>query len=137
MGNESSLVVVPNPTGITQVNIREFERYSIERYQKCPKHITIIRHADLEDDSELHCVLMDYVGPKQKQNLQKDFIVPGQEVIMVYDPTFGLFSIIRVSEKEGGPEFALVTSVQSFGGFLIPIEKLPINLFRLELQDEQ
>ena len=122
--------------GVPQVNIRELEKFAIERYQKCPKYITIVRHADLEDDSEFHCILMNHIGSSEiETGFQKDFIVPGQEVIMVHDPIFGLFSIIRVSEKEGGPEFALVASAQSIGGFLMPIDKLSVNLLLPEEQD--
>ncbi len=117
----------------TMVSIRDLEKWAVEKFKQCPKHITIIRHADREDDSQFHCVPMLTKDVSMVQRHEPvDFIVPGQTVIMVEDPEFGLFSIIRVTEKEGGPEFALVTSVTNRMGFLLPLEKLPPRLLHVD-----
>ena len=42
----------------TMVSIRDLEKWAVEKFKQCPKHITIIRHADREDDSQFHCVPM-------------------------------------------------------------------------------
>ena len=114
------------------VNIRDLEKDACENYKQCPKHITIIRHADLEDDSQFHCIPMSTKDMPMQRSEPVDFIVPGQTVVMVEDREFGLFSIIRVTEKENGPEFALVTSVTNRMGFLLPLEKLPSHLLHVE-----
>lgn len=118
-----------------EVNIRSLEELALEKYIECPKHITIVRHADLEDDSEFHCTRTAIMGPLRKgEGLVRNFIVPGQTVIMARDPKYGLFSVIRVSEEVNGPEFALVASVNSRMGFLLPLEKLPRELLGVEVQ---
>lgn len=137
MENTSSFIAgLGSMSGVIQINFRELEKFSIERYQRCPKYITIVRHANLEDDSEFHCILMDYIGPKPQSWLQRNFIVPEQKVLMANDATFGLFAIIRVYEKEDGPEFALIASVQTVGGIIISIEDLQKEVFHIEEPEE-
>lgn len=117
------------------VDIRSLEKDALEKYIECPKHITIVRHADLEDDSEFHCQIVALMGPpKPGTSTTRNFIVPGQEVVMVEDKKYGQFSIIRVSEEVNGPEYALITSVHSRMGFLYPLEKLPKELLGVEVR---
>ena len=123
--------------GNKEIDIQELEKRAHERYRECPKHTTVVRHADLEDDSVFHCVPVAIVGPHQsgKQG-NRVFIVPGQEVVMVEDPVYGLFSIIRVFEQINGPEYALVISVRSRMGFSVEIEKFPPDLLQTEVQTD-
>ncbi len=115
------------------INIRQLDQYAVEAYRQCPKHITIIRHADREDDSKFHCLPMATKSVPMVRLDPIDFIVPGQVVIMVEDSDFGLFTIIRVTEQEDGPQFALVTSVRNRMGFLIPFNKVPGHLLQMEI----
>ena len=103
--------------GMKRISIRELERWAIEKYSDCPRQTTVVRHADLEDDSAFHCVIAG-------SGVVRDFIVPGQNVLLLSDPEYGLFSTIRVRDKDGG-ENALCVSVNSRIGFLLPVDKVP------------
>lgn len=118
--------------------VRKLELHAIEKYSECPKYVTIVRHADLVDDSEFHCVRVPVspsVGPVPRINsqyYQRNFLVPGQEVINFDDDEVGRFAIVRVLETEEGPEYWLISSVRSRVGFIIPIDKLPESLMKKE-----
>ena len=111
--------------------VRKLEQFAIEKYSECPKYVTIVRHADLEDDSEFHCMrvpISSDLGPAPRlysSYYQRNFLVPGQEVINFEDDEVGRFSIVRVLESDNGPEYWLISSVRSRMGFIIPIDKLP------------
>ena len=113
---------------LPRVRIRDMEKHALEMYIECPKYTTIVRHADLVDDSVFHCYTM-FVGPARPGTdpYQRNFIVPKQEVRLVEDPTYGLFSVIRVSENSDGPEQWLVTSIQNRMGFLLAFDKLRVE----------
>jgi hypothetical protein len=121
---------------IPPISIREWEAHATEKYSECPKHITIVRHADLEDDSEFHCVIATpFVGPLrpgEKANYRRNFIIPGQDVMLVKDPEFGLFSIVRVMDEHDGSEHILFTGVNSRMGFVLPMEQVPPELLQTE-----
>jgi hypothetical protein len=119
----------------TPIDIRELEGMSVEKYRECPKHTTIVRHADLVDDSVFHCVpVIPFVGPPQQGEnpWHREFIVPGQEVLMGEDPTYGLFTFLRVLWEKRGVEFWLVTSIRSRIGFLLPLAIIQEERFRKE-----
>ncbi len=119
--------------------VRKLEQYALEKYSECPKYVTIIRHADLEDDSEFHCVrslLSPVFGPVpciKSSYYQKKFIVPAQDVINFEDDEVGRFSIVHVTEVDGDSEYWLIASVRSRMGFIIPIDKLPESLLKKEV----
>jgi hypothetical protein len=116
--------------------VRSLEHYALEKYKECPKFVTIVAHADLEDDSEFHCVLSKpFVGPpspKGCNHYQKNFIVPGQKVINFDDDELGKFVIVKVIAEDSN-EYWLIVSVRSRIGFILSIEKLPDFLRREEL----
>lgn len=124
-------------SSLKKSRILDLEKDSVEKYSECPKYVTIIRHADREDDSKFHCVpFQPFTGPILPgidPHYQRNFLVPGQEIITVEDLKYGLFSITKVLEKENGPEYWLVASVHSRMGFLIPFEKLPQDLILEEV----
>lgn len=108
--------------------VRSLERHALEKYKECPKYVTIVRHADLVDDSEFHCVLSaPFVGPPRQRgysHYQKNFVVPGQKVINFDDDELGKFVLVRViAEDEVG--YWLVASVRSRVGFLLPLDRVP------------
>lgn len=121
--------------------VRKLEQFAIEKYSECPKYVTIVRHADLEDDSEFHCMrvpISSDLGPAPRlysSYYQRNFLVPGQEVINFEDDEVGRFSIVRVLESDNGPEYWLISSVRSRMGFIIPIDKLPESLLKEELSN--
>jgi len=116
------------------INIRELESLALERYKECPKFVTIVRHADREDDSLFHCVpSKEFVGPlfPGGKTYKRNFIVPGQDVVMVMDIKFGLFTILKVLETDDGPTYWLISSEQSRMGFIIGYSQLPEDLRKL------
>lgn len=118
--------------------VRQLEKFAVERYIECPKYMTIVRHADLEDDSEFHCVCMiasPELGPQPGIGFPyyvRNFVVPGQEIINFDDEVVGKFVILRVVKEENDKEYWLITNVWSRVGFIIPIDKLPESLLRNE-----
>jgi len=113
------------------INVRDLELLALERYKECPKFVTIVRHADREDDSLFHCVpSKGFVGPliPGGKTYKRNFIVPGQNVVMVTDNNFGLFTILKVLETDDGPTYWLISSEQSRMGFIIGYKQLPENL---------
>jgi hypothetical protein len=110
------------------VRIRELEKHALEMYVECPKYTTIVRHADLVDDSVFHC-FTTFIGPPLPGTypFQRNFTVPKQEVWLVEDAEYGLFSVIRVFEKPESPECWLVTSIRNRMGFLLPFEHLRLE----------
>jgi hypothetical protein len=123
---------MPLLQGVKMSPVRDLEKFAIEKYSECPKYVTIIRHADLQDDSEFHCVLFNsLIGPilpGRSRSLQRDFLVPGQDIILAHDMLYGLFSITRVLDQDLDVGYWLIVSVHSRMGFLIPLEKLPQEL---------
>ena len=117
--------------------VRKLEQYALEKYKECTKCVTIVRHADHDDDSEFHCVpAAPFMGPLLPgifSQYQRNFLVPGQDVINFNDEEVGRFSIVRVLEEENGPEYWLIASVTSRVGFIIPIDKLPNSLLKKEV----
>jgi hypothetical protein len=116
---------------IPEINIQVLEQFSLENYKECPKYVTIVRHASLEDDSEFHCVrCIPLIGPviPGSSLSKRNFIVPGQVVLMVTDKIFGLFCIIKVLDVDGASVFWLVSSAKSSVGFIIPLGALPKEL---------
>ena len=102
--------------------VRRLEAFAVQRFSECPKYVTIIRHADLIDDSEFHCVpSLPFVGPLQqgKTLYERNFTVPGQRVIHIKDKEFGLFTMLKVLEKENDSVLWLISSVVSRMGFTI------------------
>lgn len=113
-----------------RIDVRALEDAAVEKYSKCPKYTTIVRHASLEDDSAFHCILLNSGDISEAVPLesQRDFIVPEQLVIMAKDWESGLFSVIRVTEPINAKDYWLVTSVTSRMGFILPFDKLPQEL---------
>lgn len=115
------------------VNIRDLEALSLERYVECPKFVTIVRHVDHTDDSEFHCVPSTLLpladGTKAPV---RNFIVPYQDIIMVQDINFGRFCIVKVLDTDDGPQYWLISSVNSRTGFIILHDSLPENLLEAE-----
>lgn len=113
---------------LPSVRIRELEKHALEMYIECPKYTTIVRHADLVDDSVFHCFTTFVGAPAPDTDpFQRNFTVPKQEVWLVEDSEYGLFSVIRVFENSEGPEFWLVTSIRNRMGFLLPLDHLHLE----------
>jgi hypothetical protein len=115
-----------------RVDIRSLEKLALETYRECPRFVTIITHADLTDDSGFHCVpSAPFVGPKPVNNFsyQRDFIVPGQEITLLQDDTYGLFTLLKVLDTQDGPAYWMLSSVASRMGFIIAYDELPIFLY--------
>lgn len=127
--------VYMNPNGL-KVVVKGLEEIAVEKYFECPKFLTIVQHANRMDDSEVHCVpKLPCVGPTvlaEGYSYQRNFIIPGQNLILAEDERFGLFSIVRALEKEKGVWFWLITNVvNNWGGYIIPIDKLPEQFLKV------
>jgi hypothetical protein len=102
----------------TTVNVRDLEVFALDKFIRCPKYTTIVRHGDLEDNSEFFCTKV-FVGPPAPGTdpYHRYFAVPRQSVVMAEDILYGLFSITYVMDDAG--EYWLVTSEKSGLGFLL------------------
>lgn len=114
-----------------RIDVRKLEESAVEKYRKCPKSITTIRHAELEEDTEFHCILLNpFRGPSLVgvgEYLRK-FTIPEQQVILVVDRDYGQFNVIQVLEPEENVAYWLVISYTNRMGFLLPLDKLPREL---------
>lgn len=104
--------------GKRKINIRTLEEKALVRFRECPKQVTIVRSADQKEDMPFHCIV-----DTQKS---RDFVVPKQEVMLVYDLEYGMFSVVKVRDKDGDGEYALFTSRDRLG-FLYPLGELPFE----------
>lgn len=116
------------------IHVRSLERKAIERYKEGPKLPTVFHAADTGRSDDFHCVPICPEGPPKPgvNPFQRDFIVPKQEVRMVEDPDYGLFTITRVEEEEGGQSYLLVMSVKDRIGFLLRPEDCAVEEKDLE-----
>ena len=122
------------------VDIRHLEKLSLEAYKECPRFVTIVTHADRTDDSLFHCVpAQPFIGPKKPGTFfyHRDFIVPEQEIILLQDNDYGLFTLLRVMDSNQGPTYWLLSSVTSRMGFLVRHSDLPNSLVGEEEQLEE
>jgi hypothetical protein len=113
---------------MSHIRIRDLEQFAIEKYNEGPKLPTIMHEIHKEGYGELHSVV-SFVGPFKigTNPFKRDFFVPRQEARMVEDPMYGLFSIVHVATEKNGPLYALITSVNSRIGFLMPLEFVTIE----------
>lgn len=97
---------------------RGVERFAVHRYGECPKFLTIVRHADLEEDTPLHCVLT-----KSKEAV--DLHVPKQDFLLKNDEDGLRFAIIKVKQKpDDDVLYWLVVRLFDRKGILVPYEVL-------------
>lgn len=114
---------------------------AIELYSKCPKAITVIRHADKTDDSEFHCIwkglMFDWFSRSFAQVCAKRvFTVPRQQAQYLVDPNCGGFLAVRVRPQFPitsyvSSEYWLFASVKDPFGFLVPADAVELADYEL------
>jgi hypothetical protein len=118
------------------ISIREWEALAIERYSECPRQMTIVRHADNQDDSEFFCILAaSFEGPVLPgvhAEYRRYFDVPGQDMTVVEDSQFGPFSVVQVWDQHDRSAYFLFTGVHSRMGFLVLADDVAVLLDREE-----
>lgn len=116
------------------IRVRSLEHKALERYREGPKLPTVFHAADTGRSDDFHCVPVCPEGPPKPGTnpFQRDFAVPKQEVRMVEDPEYGLFTITRVQDGQNGPTYLLVMSVKDRIGFLLRPEDCVVEERELE-----
>lgn len=117
-----------------EINIEELiQEQGIQFYNRGPKIITVVGHANHSDDTEFHCIwighrfcwaTLSFLVCSQK----KKFTVPKQIVKRYRDPKFGDYFAIRVRpqfriDTARADEFWLFCSAKDTFAFLVPIEE--------------
>lgn len=88
----------------------------IKEFKECPKVLTIGRHADLEETTEVYCL-------EAKTNHRTSYFIPKQNLVSREGPESSTFHFVKVSEKENEPSmYWLVIHGVSRMGFLFPLE---------------
>jgi hypothetical protein len=86
-------------------------RFAVIDFAESPKVLTLARHADREDVTEIHC----YTA-KKKDRI--DFQVLGQKLVFKYDKNGSRFTVVNVIDMRGSI-FVLVVHEISRRGFLL------------------
>ena len=87
----------------------------VRDFTECPKVLTLGRHADLEETTEVYCV-------DARTNEQIAYFIPKQNLLSRNGPESSIFHLIKVSKIQGTePTHWLVIYGVSRKGFLLPV----------------
>ncbi len=90
-------------------------------FRECPKILTIGRHADLEETTQVYCV--DVISGEKLA-----YFVPEQKLLSRQGPELSIFHLVKVSKQQNiQPTHWLVIYSVSRKGFLVPIEVFDDN----------
>lgn len=107
------------PTGDFQA--KAISRGAVLKFVECPKFLTIVRHADLDEVTPIHCRVAG-------SGKEVDFLVPQQKLDMQFTPEGIRYSAVLVIKNET-PHYLFVCEWNRMG-FLVPVRK--INTQRLK-----
>ena len=99
------------------IQILDLEKHALERYLETPRLITSIRHADMDDDSEVFCIQV-IPGPATTW-WKRTFLMPKQMIICRHDHEYGNFIFVRVLDKNSSQTYWLITHYGTRTGFLL------------------
>ena len=108
---------------------RNYKTRIVRDFRECPKVLTVGRHADLEETTEVYCV-------DAKTGERLAYFVPEQKLLSRAGPERSIFHLVKVSKQQNTqPTHWLVIYGVSRRGFLLPIEIFDDNgLDRLDFE---
>lgn len=106
--NEGNLRV----SSARKVNITELEKKAVEWMYQTPSFISVFRHAEGEEDTEVSCITR---GTK----IVKLYLIPKQFIVVCDDDRYGHFVFTWVIEKASGVPYWLIVQYGCTNGFLL------------------
>ncbi len=123
LADEEEVRIVVNGGG--HIHVRQIESLASEIFIETPRFVTFVHHVQKDDDSEFFCVRVSRVIDPHTRELvsvwqKRRYMVPRQELIMLWDPIFGHFVCARVVDQEIPlMDFWLLSHCTSRSGFAV------------------